>query len=248
MGTLARKGDGLRRAGLWSPRAHSVIEFFHVSKAYGNHFVIRDLNLSIRERQFVFIVGPSGCGKTTLLRLLTRELEPDAGKITFDGKDISKYRVSQYRQQFGVVEQDFSRSLFAERTVYENVAFPLEILGQGGKRLRRRVGEILDMVGLASKQHKYPHELSGGERQRVAIARAIVHKPLVLLADEPTGNLDVETAWGIMRLLWEINQMGTTVLMVTHDVSIVRQSRGGRIVGISGGELRWERDLAAQPL
>lgn len=227
-----------------------MIGFWHVSKALGGRWVIRDLNLEIPAHQFVFLVGPSGCGKTTILKLLTRELEPDSGKITFSiggeaGKDIAKIPVSQYRRNFGVVEQDFNRSLFAERTVFENVAFPLEILGQGGSAMRRRVAEVLEMVGLYSKQHKYPHELSGGERQRVAIARALVHKPYVLLADEPTGNLDIETAWGIMRLLWDINRMGTTVVMVTHDASLVRQSRGGRVIGISGGEVRWDTSQRA---
>ena len=197
------------------------------------------INLYIQPKEFVFLVGKSGAGKSTLIKMLTREEKPTSGKITVGGIDydyLKKRHIPHLRRRLGVVFQDFK--LLPNRTVYENVAFALEIVGVSNHEIRKTVPKVLELVGLADKGHKFPSELSGGQRQRVAIARSMARQPKILIADEPTGNLDPETSWGIVRLLEEINNYGTTILVTTHDENIVNQLkrrvvtlRDGRIVG-----------------
>lgn len=215
-----------------------MIRFENVTKSYKSDSVaIRDVSLDVDKGEFVFVVGPSGSGKTTLLRLLLREEIPDSGKIWVAGREIgelSNWRVPYLRRNLGCVFQDFR--LLPTKTVFENVAFALEVIGRGRSVIRSQVGTVLDLVGLGEKEKRMPDELSGGEQQRVAIARAFVNRPLVLLADEPTGNLDPATSQGIMRLLDRINKTGTTVVMATHDVTIVNSMRR-RVVELEHGAL-----------
>jgi cell division transport system ATP-binding protein len=183
---------------------------------------IRGINLTIEDGEFVFIVGSSGSGKSTLIKLLMKELEPDSGSITVDGVNINKMKkryIPKYRRRIGVVFQDFR--LLKDRNAYENIAFAQRVISASGKEIRRRVPEMLNMVGLSAKYKSYPRQLSGGEQQRVAIARALVNKPEYLFADEPTGNLDPENSREIMRILDQVNQNGTTVVVVTHNREIV---------------------------
>ena len=183
------------------------------------------------------LVGPSGAGKTTFVRLILKEIEPDSGRIILAGKDITKIRkreVPAIRQKIGMVFQDFK--LLEKKTVYENVAFAMEVLHKSKKEIRERVPYVLDLVGIADKAKKYPHELSAGEQQRVGIARALVNKPRVLICDEPTGNLDPVTAMDIMMLLEQINVRGTTILMVTHAKDIV-DKMNKRVVAIDHGQI-----------
>lgn len=183
---------------------------------------IRGINLTIEDGEFVFIVGSSGSGKSTLIKLLMKELEPDSGSITVDGVNINKMKkryIPKYRRRIGVVFQDFR--LLKDRNAYENIAFAQRVISASGKEIRRRVPEMLNMVGLSAKYKNYPRQLSGGEQQRVAIARALVNKPEYLFADEPTGNLDPENSREIMRILDQVNQNGTTVVVVTHNREIV---------------------------
>lgn len=196
-----------------------------VSKTYSNGVVaLKDVNLHISKGEFVFIVGSSGSGKTSLFKLLTKELEPTSGRIFLNGQNIDKIRRSQIpfmRRGIGIVFQDFR--LLQDRNVYENIAFAQRIIGRPSGEIRKNVKEVLALVGLSDKAKAYPRELSGGEQQRVALARALVNEPPVLLADEPTGNLDPENAWEIMQLLEAINQRGTTVMVVTHNKEIVER-------------------------
>lgn len=213
----------------------------NVSKYYPGDKVpaLDRVNLYIEPKEFVFLVGKSGAGKSTLIKMLTREERPTDGKIMVGGIDYTYLRrrhIPHLRRRLGVVFQDFK--LLPNRTVYENVAFALEIVGVSNAEIRRTVPKVLELVGLADKGHKFPSELSGGQRQRVAIARSMARQPKILIADEPTGNLDPETSWGIVRLLEEINNFGTTILVTTHDENIVNQLkrrvvtlRDGRIVG-----------------
>ncbi|RHP34882.1 cell division ATP-binding protein FtsE [Lachnotalea sp. AF33-28] len=183
---------------------------------------IRGINLTIEDGEFVFIVGSSGSGKSTLIKLLMKELEPDSGSITVDGVNINKMKkryIPKYRRRIGVVFQDFR--LLKDRNAYDNIAFAQRVISASGKEIRRRVPEMLNMVGLSAKYKSYPRQLSGGEQQRVAIARALVNKPEYLFADEPTGNLDPENSREIMRILDQVNQNGTTVVVVTHNREIV---------------------------
>ena len=183
---------------------------------------IRGINLTIEDGEFVFIVGSSGSGKSTLIKLLMKELEPDSGSITVDGVNINKMKkryIPKYRRRIGVVFQDFR--LLKDRNAYDNIAFAQRVISASGKEIRRRVPEMLNMVGLSAKYKSYPRQLSGGEQQRVAIARALVTKPEYLFADEPTGNLDPENSREIMRILDQVNQNGTTVVVVTHNREIV---------------------------
>jgi len=220
--------------------AASVIEFINVSKVYANGVTaLRDVSLHIGRGEFVFLVGPSGAGKSTLVRLIYREEVATRGIVLVDGLNLGRLRrrdVPFLRRQMGVVFQDFK--LLPNRTAYENVAFAMFVTGHTRRQIRRRVPEVLELVGLAHKADALPSELSGGEQQRVAVARAVVNYPKILLADEPTGNLDPETAWGIMELLVEINRRGTTVVVATHAQSIVNALRrrvirleGGRVIG-----------------
>lgn len=200
-----------------------MIVLENVSKTYSTGApAINDINLNIKKGEFVFIVGDSGAGKSTLIKLLLKELEPTSGKIYVNDKILNKMRrrkVPYLRRDIGVVFQDFR--LLKDRSVYENVAFAQRVIGVPGKVIRRRVPAMLAMVGLAEKYRSFPKELSGGEQQRVALARALVNNPPILLADEPTGNLDPTNSWEIMKLLEEINKRGTTVVVVTHNKEIV---------------------------
>ena len=198
---------------------------------------IEDINVSIDKGEFVFFIGPTGAGKSTIIKLLLREETPDKGKIWVNDKEVvgmRSWRVPAFRRSLGCVFQDFR--LLPTRTAAENVAFALEVIGKSKAVARRVVPEVLELVGLGGKEHRYPHELSGGEQQRVAIARAFVNRPLVLLADEPTGNLDPDTSVEIMRLLDRINRTGTTIVMVTHDSNIVNQMRR-RVIEMEGGHV-----------
>ncbi|MDY2588762.1 MAG: cell division ATP-binding protein FtsE [Agathobacter sp.] len=201
-----------------------MIRLEHVSKSYSAGIpALNDVNLEIERGEFVFIVGDSGSGKSTLIKLLLKELEPTEGLITIDGKLLKKIKrkqIPKFRRRIGVVFQDFR--LLKDRNVYDNIAFAQKVIGESNGHIKRRVPQMLSMVGLAAKYRSYPKELSGGEQQRVAIARALVNEPAILLADEPTGNLDNNNAWEIMKLLEEINERGTTVVVVTHNMEIVK--------------------------
>ena len=200
-----------------------MIKLEHVSKSYSAGIpALNDISLNIEEGEFVFIVGNSGSGKSTLIKLLLKELEPTKGVITINNRNLNAIRrkqIPKYRRNVGVVFQDFR--LLKDRNVYENVAFAQKVIGTPARLIRSSVPTMLSMVGLAAKYKSYPKQLSGGEQQRVAIARALVNQPKILLADEPTGNLDNHNAWEIMKLLEEINQKGTTVVVVTHNLEIV---------------------------
>ena len=201
-----------------------MIKLEHVSKAYSAGVpAVNDVNLEIDDGEFVFIVGDSGSGKSTIIKLLLKELEPTEGTITINEKVLSKIKrkqVPKFRRNVGVVFQDFR--LLKDRNVYDNIAFAQKVIGRSTAHIKKRVPQMLAMVGLAAKYKSKPRELSGGEQQRVAIARALVNEPSILLADEPTGNLDNNNAWEIMKLLEEINQKGTTVVVVTHNLEIVK--------------------------
>jgi cell division transport system ATP-binding protein len=216
-----------------------VIRFDEVSKVYPktSRAALSEISVEIDKGEFVFLVGASGSGKSTFMRLVLREERPTSGHIQVAGKDLARlaqWKVPGLRRQIGTVFQDFR--LLPNKTVAENIAFALQVIGKARKEIRRDVPEVLDLVGLDGKADRMPHQLSGGEQQRVAIARAFVNKPLILLADEPTGNLDPATSVGIMKLLDRINRTGTTVVMATHDQSIVDQMRK-RVVELSDGEL-----------
>jgi cell division transport system ATP-binding protein len=222
----------------------SVIEFRGVEKKYDvGAMGLDQATFSIGRGEWVFLVGSTGSGKSTVMRLLIKELELDAGTIRVAGRDlaeIERKRVPYYRRNIGVVFQDFK--LLPNRTVYENVAYALQVTGGTRKEIRAKVPDILRLTGLSTKLHNYPDQLSGGEQQRVAIARAFVNHPPLLLADEPTGNLDPETSIGIMQLLYRINRAGTTVLVATHDHGMVDKMRR-RVIELSQG--RVVRDEAA---
>jgi cell division transport system ATP-binding protein len=215
-----------------------MIRFEDVTKAYkGDVVALRELSLEILKGEFVFLVGPSGSGKSTFLKLLLRDEVATDGKVLVAGRDIGRlgsWKVPQLRRNIGCVFQDFK--LLTNKTVYENVAFALEVIGRPKHIVRTQVPQILDLVGLTKKSDNFPTELSGGEQQRVSIARAFVNRPLILLADEPTGNLDPATTVGIMRLLDRINRTGTTVVMATHDQRIVDAMRR-RVIELDHGAL-----------
>ena len=215
-----------------------MIRFINVSKEYKNGVkALSNVSLSIKKGEFVFLVGSSGAGKSTLIKLILKEEEPTEGKIYLNDKDITKVknrRIPYIRRNVGVVFQDFR--LLPNKTVYENVAFAMEIIGAHPKEIRRNVPMVLSMVDLSKKAHCYPDELSGGEHQRVAISRAIVNNPPMLIADEPTGNLDPETAWDIMKVLRDINRRGTTILMATHAKNIVDIMKK-RVIAIDAGKV-----------
>jgi cell division transport system ATP-binding protein len=215
-----------------------MIKTEHVSKVYKDSVIaLEDVNIEVRKGEFVFVVGPSGSGKSTFIRLLLKEEEPSRGNIYVAGKNIanlSPWKVPFLRRNVGTVFQDFK--LLPDKTVFENVAFALEVIGKPKQVIDRRVPEILELVGLGDKLNNYPEELSGGEQQRVSIARAFVNRPLILLADEPTGNLDPSTSVDIMKLLDRINRTGTTVIMATHDNAIVDAMRR-RVVELDKGQV-----------
>ena len=215
-----------------------MIKLESVTKVYkGEVLALLEASCDIQKGEFVFLVGQSGSGKSTFLRLLNKEEEPDNGRIFVAGKDIARlrrWRVPQMRRQIGSIFQDFK--LLPNKTVSQNVAFALEVIGRPRHVVKTQVPAILDLVGLQTKMNRFPHELSGGEQQRVSIARAFVNRPLILLADEPTGNLDPSTSVGIMRLLERINEIGTTVVMATHDRGIVDTMRR-RVIELNNGEI-----------
>jgi cell division transport system ATP-binding protein len=216
-----------------------VIRLEDVTKVYAasKRPALDKVTIDVEKGEFVFLIGPSGSGKSTVLRLLLREESPTKGLVEVDGKNISrlpKRRVPDLRRKIGCVFQDFR--LLPKKNAYDNVAFALEVINKPTRYIRRTVPEVLDLVGLDGKAQRMPHELSGGEQQRVAIARAFVNRPLVLLADEPTGNLDPDTSQGIMSLLERINRTGTTVLMATHDNNIVDAMRR-RVIELDVGQV-----------
>jgi cell division transport system ATP-binding protein len=215
-----------------------MIKLEGVSKVYkGDVVALREANANIDKGEFVFLVGPSGSGKSTMIQLLNKQEDPTTGKIFVAGKDInslSSWKIPFLRRNIGCVFQDYK--LLTNKTVYENVAFALEVIGRPRHVVKTQVPAILELVGLSKKHRNYPDELSGGEQQRVSIARAFVNRPLILLADEPTGNLDPATSVGIMRLLERINKTGTTVLMATHDRGIVDTMRR-RVIELDRGSI-----------
>jgi len=219
-------------------RGTPVVDLRGVSKVYDSGTVGLDrATLSIGRGEFVFLVGPTGCGKSTCIRLLMKELEASAGEILIAGKklnDMSRQRVPSLRRNIGVVFQDYK--LLPNRTVYDNVAYSLEVIGESRQDIRRKVPDILRLVGLSTKLHNFPDELSGGEQQRVSVARAFVNHPPLLLADEPTGNLDPETSIGIMQLIYRINRTGTTVVVATHDSEMVDKMRR-RVIELREGRI-----------
>ena len=202
-----------------------MIKIEGVSKTYGNGApALNNLNLDIGDGEFVFVVGASGSGKSTFIKLLLKELNPTEGTITVEDVKLSKLRsrsVAKYRRKIGVVFQDFR--LLQDRDVYSNIAFAQRVIGVAPREIKKNVSKVLALVGLSEKYRSNPNELSGGEQQRVALARAIVNKPQILLADEPTGNLDPENSWEIMKLLDKVNRQGTTVIVVTHNMEIVEK-------------------------
>ena len=215
-----------------------MIRFENVTKTYkGGVTALRDVTADVQKGEFVFLVGPSGSGKSTFLRLLLREEVPSDGRIVVAGRDISRlshWKVPQLRRNIGTIFQDFK--LLPTKTVYENVAFAMEVIGRPRTVIRTQVPQVLDLVGLAKKAGRFPNELSGGEQQRVSIARAFVNRPLIVLADEPTGNLDPATTVGIMRILDRINRTGTTIVMATHDQRIVDAMRR-RVIELEHGQM-----------
>ncbi|MDB2391603.1 cell division ATP-binding protein FtsE [Acidimicrobiales bacterium] len=219
-------------------RTPTMIKLENVSKVYkGDVVALRNITCEIQKGEFVFLVGPSGSGKSTFMRLLNKEESPDNGVIYVAGKDIGRlsgWRVPFLRRNIGCIFQDFK--LLDNRTVSQNVAFALEVIGRPRHVISTQVPAILELVGLSKKADNYPEELSGGEQQRVSIARAFVNRPLILLADEPTGNLDPATSVGIMKLLDRINKTGTTVVMATHDRGIVDTMRK-RVIELDSGNL-----------
>ncbi len=233
--TASARGD---RHSMLRPGDGPMIGLENVTKTYQPDVVaLDDVSLSIDAGEFVFLVGTSGSGKSTFIRLLIRELKIDKGRLTVGTRDLSKMhnkKVPYLRREIGCVFQDYK--LLPRRTVAENVAYALEVTGENPRAIRRKVPEILALVGLAEKANRYPNELSGGEQQRVSIARAFVNHPALLIADEPTGNLDPETSIGIMQLLYRINRTGTTVLMATHDRELVDKMQM-RVIELSDGKL-----------
>lgn len=220
-----------------------MITFDNVTKTYqAGSVAARNISIEIEKGEFVFLVGPSGSGKTTLIKLLLREQLADSGQIWVAGRDIAamhSWRVPYLRRNIGCIFQDFR--LLPKKTVYENVAFALEVIGRPKHVISKQVPQILDVVGLGKKKDRLPDQLSGGEQQRVAVARAIVNRPLILLADEPTGNLDPSTSQGIMRLLAGIGKTGTTVVVATHDANIVDNMRR-RVIELDSGVVIRDQD------
>jgi cell division transport system ATP-binding protein len=246
LGTRKRRerSEGRRRK-RGSERGHRpdgfrppIVELRDATVVYpGGHVGLERVSLQVERGEFAFVVGPTGCGKSTLIKMLIREVEAASGRVLIAGRDIeqiSDKKVPLLRRRIGTVFQDFK--LLPNRTVYDNVAYALQVIGAPRSEIRRKVPEILRLVGLQAKIHNYPDQLSGGEQQRVSIARAFVNHPPLLLADEPTGNLDPETSIGIMQLLYRINRTGTTVLVVTHDREMVDKMRR-RVIALEEGRL-----------
>ena len=215
-----------------------MIKVRDVTMSYpGGHLALENINIEIEKGEFVFLVGPSGSGKSTLVRLLLKELEPSAGRLFVAGRDInrlSRSKIPYLRRNIGCVFQDFK--LLPNKTVYENVSFALEVIGKPRYMTKNQVEDVLKLVGLGAKMERYPNEISGGEQQRVSIARAFVNHPPILLADEPTGNLDPVTTMGLMKLFNRINRLGTTVVVATHDKEMVDSMRK-RVIALDAGRI-----------
>jgi cell division transport system ATP-binding protein len=215
-----------------------MIEMQDVYKTYPNGVIaLNGINVRIKQGEFVYVVGPSGAGKSTFIKMMYREEKPTSGSIMINGVNLAKLKDSKVpllRRHIGVVFQDFK--LLPKLTVYENVAFALEVIEESPKTIKKKVMEVLDLVGLKHKARFYPNELSGGEQQRVSIARSIVNSPKIVIADEPTGNLDPDTSWGIMELFEEINDRGTTIVMATHNREIVNTIKR-RVIAIENGKI-----------
>lgn len=218
-----------------------MIQFLNVSKVYrgtgGTSVALEDINLKIELKEFITLVGKSGAGKSTLIKLLIGEEKPSKGRILLGHQEINKLKpgeLPQLRRQIGIIFQDFR--LLPGKNAYENVAFALEVEGRHQNEIKESVPQILDMVGLLDRARNFPHELSGGEKQRVAIARAMIHRPAVIVADEPTGNLDPVNTWEIIKLLLKINELGTTIILATHSKDIIN-TLGKRVVSLDGGRI-----------
>jgi cell division transport system ATP-binding protein len=213
-----------------------MIEFKNVTKVYNNNVLaLSNLNLEISKGEFVFLVGPSGAGKSTFIKMLLKEVDPTAGSVIVGGSDLTKLtskEIPYYRRKIGVVFQDFR--LIPTLNIFENIAFALRVIGATEKEIQKKVPAVLSMVGLTKKRNAFPHELSGGEQQRVSIARSIVNSPSLLIADEPTGNLDPETSLEIMDIISDINRAGTTIVMATHAKDIVDKMKK-RVIAIEKG-------------
>jgi cell division transport system ATP-binding protein len=244
----------MAESSLFSTRRSPMVEVVDVTLRHNERqAALQDIRFRVPRGEFVFVVGPTGSGKSSLLRLLNRELCATSGQVWVDGQDVVRMRpreVPALRRKIGVVFQDFR--LLPDRTLEENVAFALRVIGIHGRELRSRTWEAMQRVGILSRGKMYPHQVSGGEQQRAAVARALVNAPMLLLADEPTGNLDPDTSWEIMELLEQINETGTTVLVATHDQQIVDAMRK-RVVELRAGRLvrdeaRGRYDVLAAPL
>lgn len=213
-----------------------MLEFVHVDKTYKNKVcALNDCNFKIEQGEFVFLIGPSGAGKSTITKLILKEINPDRGKIYLYGEDITRLKarkVPKLRQSIGMVFQDFK--LLENKTVYQNIKYVMQILGKSSSEIKSTIDTVLDLVNLKDKKNAYPHELSGGEMQRVCIARSMVNKPKLLIADEPTGNLDPVTSMDIANALVRINERGTTVLMITHEKDIVNKLKK-RVIQLDKG-------------
>jgi cell division transport system ATP-binding protein len=246
MAIVERHAGKLQERARPEDRAPAVIEFKGVTKTFeSGDMGLDDVSFQIGRGEFVFIVGHTGSGKSTALRLLIKEHEPTRGQIRVAGRDlaeIDRKKVPFYRRNLGVVFQDFK--LLPNRTVYDNVAYALQVTGHSRKDIRAKVPDILRLTGLSLKLHNYPEQLSGGEQQRVSVARAFVNHPPLLLADEPTGNLDPETSVGIMQLLYRINRTGTTVVVATHDHAMVDRMRR-RVIELSSGQIVRDERIGA---
>ena len=205
-----------------------MLEMIDVSKIYpGGSVALQDINVRIEQGEFVFIVGPSGAGKSTFFKMLFREVLPSSGKVIVNGHDLVKMtdkEIPYFRRQLGIVFQDYR--LLPDRTVYDNVAFAMQVIETPYRKIKRRVNDVLDLVGLRKRAHAYPTELSGGEQQRIVIARAVLNSPAIILADEPTGNLDVETGKSIVELLHNICETGSSVVMTTHNLQLLKEYPG----------------------
>jgi cell division transport system ATP-binding protein len=224
------------------PQRPILVEFKEVTKVYNGHLALDRISLKLYKGEMLSLVGPSGAGKSTLIKCLTLQLRPDEGRIIVAGRDITMMRERElpyYRRKVGVVFQDFR--LLSSKTVWENIAFALEVSDAPRKEINRRVGLILETVGMAGKRDSFPHQLSGGEQQRVAIARALVHDPKILIADEPTGNLDPVNTWEIIELLYKINKSGTMVVLATHDKEVVDALKK-RVVALQEGRLATDQE------
>lgn len=214
-----------------------MIKFSQVTKKFGKIAALNNVSFDIEPGEFVFITGPSGAGKTTIARLVLKEINPTSGKIKVDGQDLAgipSKKIPELRRKIGVVFQDFK--LLFDRTVFENIVLPLEVIGTDKKKIEKKASEILKLVSLSDRANLFPAQLAGGELQRTCLARAVIAKPKILLADEPTGNLDPTTSWQIIKLMKKINKSGTTVVMATHNVDIVDSLRE-RVIQVEKGKI-----------